>query len=636
MKQCKVGMDQENIISTFASTQFYGDPDAYIREFLQNAIDACNTRAALEWSWGTEFLEMEEARALNSMRNPYSPQISIQYNSETQRLVFEDNGIGINARDIEQYVAKIGVSFYQSEDFSTQQLHYEPVAQFGVGMLSGFMVARALLIESRKDKSVNTAWNVTDRQTLEPVTAKWIEGAETMEYINSNREQSGTRITLVLRPKYAKNLSLQRLVHAVQHYMLYQPFPIQISFDEKSVTLREQNHIMDNPFADILGIISIRIMDELMEGCIWIYNSKHQELIGTSCLYQQGFLVTDEKKDLGLKPEWLRHMTYHLHLRKKFLTLRLARDDVAHDENLTELRRLIGRRIVEHFASNPLGLNQYIASGQQPVLTEYEEEMQLLGKAVTVEVYLKGREIELPVATIIQGYTGKSIRIAFISKGLFTYYRQNHIMDFRRFLAEYQLIVFEKNRDLFCQLLAPYQGSMHYVISSECPGVIYEEMDADFHMIKSVVPYRYQYHLRPETFPDNEIFCMVTNTANGTLELRVNPKHRLLRILEPVMYHPKVHRMMEVIYENIKQRVINTQHRWNKIVDFGGSFVDDWKNQENVPTVSCIWCLEGDFDVSVNEFIAQTLTQKERVDLGLVGLVFRRQDFIDWWFAPRE
>lgn len=34
------------------------------------------------------------------------------------------------------------------------------------------------------------------------------------------------------------------------------------------------------------------------------------------------------------------------------------------------------------------------------------------------------------------------------------------------------------------------------------------------------------------------------------------------------------------------------------------------------------------FDVSVNEFIAQTLTQKERVDLGLVGLVFRRQDLL--------
>ena len=114
MKQCKVGMDQENIISTFASTQFYGDPDAYIREFLQNAIDACNTRAALEWSWGTEFLEMEEARALNSMRNPYSPQISIQYNSETQRLVFEDNGIGMS----EEFQKHIFESFSQERSSS--------------------------------------------------------------------------------------------------------------------------------------------------------------------------------------------------------------------------------------------------------------------------------------------------------------------------------------------------------------------------------------------------------------------------------------------------------------------------------------------------------------------------------------
>lgn len=635
MIECKVGMDQENVISTFASTQFYGDPDAYIREFLQNAIDACNTRAALEWSWGTEFLEMEAARAINSMRDPYTPEISIQYDSESERLVFEDNGIGINAQDMEQYVAKIGVSFYQSEAFSKQQLHYEPIAQFGIGMLSGFMAARALLIESKKDKSINTAWNVTDRQALEPITAKWIEGAETIEYINSSRKKSGTKVTLVLRPKYAKRMSLDLILKAIGRYMLYQAIPIRIAVDEKTIVLQETNHIMDNPFADVIGIISIRIMDELMEGCIWIYNSKHQRMIGGSRLYQQGFLVSDEKTDLGLKPEWLRHMTYHLHLRKKFLTLRLTRDAVAHDDRLTDLRRLIGRWIVSHFAGNPLGLNQYIASGKQRVLTEYEEEMDLLAKAVTVEVYLKGREIELPAATIIQGYTGKCIRIAFMTKGMFAYYRDNYIMKFRRFLSEHPLTVFEKNRDLFCQLLAPYQGTLHYVLDSDLPGVIYEEMDADFQTMKSIVPYRNSYCLRPEVFPDDDIFCMITNTQSGTLDLRVNPQHRLAKMIAPVMYHPKVHRMMQTIYENIKQRVINTQHPWNKIVDFGGSFVDDW-NPENVATVNCIWCLESDFDVSVNEFITNTLTVKERMDLGLVGLIFHREDFIDWWFIPRE
>ena len=49
MKQCKVGMDQENIISTFASTQFYGDPDAYIREFLQNVRNTSPPSVCTNW-----------------------------------------------------------------------------------------------------------------------------------------------------------------------------------------------------------------------------------------------------------------------------------------------------------------------------------------------------------------------------------------------------------------------------------------------------------------------------------------------------------------------------------------------------------------------------------------------------------
>lgn len=68
MNQCHIDLNQDNMIAAFSSPQFYGDTEVYIRELLQNAFDACNTRAALEWSWGTEFLEIEEARAINSMR----------------------------------------------------------------------------------------------------------------------------------------------------------------------------------------------------------------------------------------------------------------------------------------------------------------------------------------------------------------------------------------------------------------------------------------------------------------------------------------------------------------------------------------------------------------------------------------
>ena len=88
-------------------------------------------------------------------------------------------------------------------------------------------------------------------------------------------------------------------------------------------------------------------------------------------------------------------------------------------------------------------------------MTEYESEMELLAKAVTVDVFLKGQTVELPVDTIVHGFEGKAIRIAFITKGLFEYYSRNYQMDFRRFLKENKLIVFEKNRDIFCQMSAP-------------------------------------------------------------------------------------------------------------------------------------------------------------------------------------
>lgn len=634
MNQCRIDLNQDNMIAAFSSPQFYGDTEVYIRELLQNAFDACNTRAALEWSWGTEFLEIEEARAINSMREPYHARIRISYNSLTQRLTIEDNGIGMNSGDIEKYVAKIGCSYYQSEDFAIQKLQYEPVARYGVGMLSCFMAARAILIESKKDKCVNTAWNITNKESLEPVMAKWLEGSESIEYVNCNREESGSKITLVLKPKYAMRLTMQGLIGGIRKWMLYQPYPIEVVFDRKRETIYDSNWILDNPFADVLGVISIRILDDLMEGYLWIYNSKHKALIGDSCLYQQGFKLMDDPDALGIKPEWLRHMTFHLNIKKPFLTPRMTRDGVANDENVKELRRLIGEKVLKAFESNPMNLNQYLNDGRKSILTEYEDEMALLGEAVCVDVYLKGKQIALPIETIVQGFSGKVIRIAFIARELFDYYRTNYPIDFQRFLKENKLIVFEKNRDIFCQMMAPYRKSQRYVIS-DYPGILYDDMVADFHMIRSVVPYRNSYHLYPQTIGYDEIFCLVTNNQGRSLDILLNKEHRLYKMLEPVMYHPKVHAILAVILENIKQRMINSNHGWSKIIDFGGMIVDDW-DPSKVATLQAMWCLENDFVISVNEFIESRLTNKDRVDLGLVGFEFHRDDFISWWFMPRE
>ena len=220
MIRCEVEFEAQNLFSLLTGPEFYRDSNAYLKAVLQNAMDACNTRKALEWSFGTEFLELEEAKALNSMREPYMPEITISYSSISQRLTIEDNGIGMNAQDIERYVARVGSSYYTSEEFAQQQLDFEPVSRYGMGLLSAFVVSRAILIESKKDKSVNTAWNVMNRASLEAVTAKWMENSGTVEYIASGKEDSGSKVTLVLKPKYALKLTLQGMVRSIQHFML--------------------------------------------------------------------------------------------------------------------------------------------------------------------------------------------------------------------------------------------------------------------------------------------------------------------------------------------------------------------------------------------------------------------------------
>ena len=96
MKSIDVELVKSNMLPMLASQRFYASWKAFIRELVLNAIDACNVRQALEWSWGTEFLEMEQANQMREVRQIYEPRIDITYDSTNRILTVEDNGIGIN------------------------------------------------------------------------------------------------------------------------------------------------------------------------------------------------------------------------------------------------------------------------------------------------------------------------------------------------------------------------------------------------------------------------------------------------------------------------------------------------------------------------------------------------------------
>ena len=104
---------------------------------------------------------------------------------------------------------------------------------------------------------------------------------------------------------------------------------------------------------------------------------------------------------------------------KEVLNISISRDGAAFDEKLIELRQYIGQIIIDAFGQSPLTLGQYLSDGRKRLVCEYEAENELVSRAVQVLVYIKEREVEVPVRTVINGFIGRKIKDSFHAEGTF-------------------------------------------------------------------------------------------------------------------------------------------------------------------------------------------------------------------------
>lgn len=624
-------INQSKMISVFASEQFYGSANVYFRELLMNAYDACFTKQALQWSWGTEFLEEEQAKLLNSARKtPYVPKIVISYDSRAHLLSFSDNGIGMNEHDLVEYVGKLGESFYTSKEYKDQKLKYDPISRHGIGLCSCFMVARAVLIESKKDKAINTAWNIMNQQQLDAVMVKWFGDGRQLEYVKSNRKEAGTKITLPLMPHAEHLMSMEYMIKAIEHYVFYPAIPITLVCDGVRKTLYQSRMVWKTPFSNVLGITTIMINNDLMEGYLAIYNDRHKELFLESELWQQNFRLVENIDSLKLKPNWLQNFTFRLNLKRHLLNQTMSKNDIIRDKMWWKFREEVGNILIRHFNKSPINLAKYIANGDSLILSEYEEENELLSRAIPVQVYIKEQEIEVPLRTVIHGFHGKAMRCAVMAKDVFYFYRENYPHDFRQTLGEVDVVVFEKNAQAFMQFLSPYIEVMDYQIG-ETPGVIYTDIKADLTTIRNLSAHLNEVELYPDGCSVSKVFCFVDNTRGTPFEIILNPYNRNARLLEDAMEHDKVSNLVAVIIENVKRRIVEGKIKWDKIIDFGGTIMEDWYDDKAISLKSA-FCLESDFPDKLNDFIAEKFSEGELNRFKLRELKFTREDFISWWF----
>ena len=127
-----ITMDQERIINLLAGENLYSDSCVFVRELLQNSIDAI--------LWRGENDPYFDAKKDGKIK-------ITTWHDETGQGWFkiEDNGTGMDENIIKNYFLRAGRSYYTSDDFAKERdiysrdKTYKPISRFGIGILSCFM-----------------------------------------------------------------------------------------------------------------------------------------------------------------------------------------------------------------------------------------------------------------------------------------------------------------------------------------------------------------------------------------------------------------------------------------------------------------------------------------------------------------
>jgi len=138
--------DRQAMIDILSDEIYQGDDHVFLRELLQNSIDAMRLRRALHESKGT------------GLAFDGAIKVKVEHQSEGRATVsWTDNGSGMNEFIVRDYLTTVGRSFYRSEDFQKLGVQMDPISRFGVGIMSCFIVTDSLEIVTRQDPQIESS-----------------------------------------------------------------------------------------------------------------------------------------------------------------------------------------------------------------------------------------------------------------------------------------------------------------------------------------------------------------------------------------------------------------------------------------------------------------------------------------------
>ncbi|WP_288749113.1 hypothetical protein [uncultured Treponema sp.] len=255
-EKMKFTLNQSKILNLLMGVQLYKDKFACLRELYQNALDTSkcllaynktkgvSEKICIEFGIGEENLEGRNRKYIYCL----------------------DHGLGMDKYIVENYLLHIGNSYYKSKDFDAKNTDWKfdvkPTSQFGIGILSCYMIA---------DKLGVTSVYYENQKELSFVLSGISERFYYKTPQISDKDKIGTHGTLIklfLKDSYAK------LINA--DYIPKMPLFLMEKNDEDIALLENVGRVKNNLFYILFNYIGIPYSE--IQVCVSTTNGKKYPL----------------------------------------------------------------------------------------------------------------------------------------------------------------------------------------------------------------------------------------------------------------------------------------------------------------------------------------------------------------------
>ncbi|MCR4695370.1 MAG: molecular chaperone HtpG, partial [Pseudobutyrivibrio sp.] len=205
-KKGSLSITSENIFPVIKKW-LYSDHDIFYRELISNGCDAITKLKKLDM--------MGEY----SLPNDYKAKISVLVSPEDKTLTFIDNGLGMTAEEVDEYINQIAFSGATDflEKYKDKADSDQIIGHFGLGFYSAFMVADEVHIDSLSYKGGSKA-------------VHWeCDGGTEYEMSDGDWDQVGTKITLFLNEDCLEFANEYRAREVIEKYCSFMPTEIYLS-----------------------------------------------------------------------------------------------------------------------------------------------------------------------------------------------------------------------------------------------------------------------------------------------------------------------------------------------------------------------------------------------------------------------